>query len=390
MDIHVLRKDALSSVVASESSIKRTMTRPPELRQPGYEDQYDFSTIFYSAFRGVDGTANLIGPPLRNFQPHVFGGDMYFSDRSGARFEISARAIDVWNGWLQTILSFPAPRIDSLELHMEFGALGQYAVPLPAYRGNILRDKRVALTMIKYDPLVWVRDWAEFYARAHGTNAVLIYNNQAPSYSSDDIAHAVSDVKELETVVIVEWPYKYGPQAGTSKRWDSVFCKTGAFQHARFSLLAEAASVVNTDVDELIVHPNGLSVHDAVERAPDKYLQIGGTWACRNGEQQVLDPDINKRRHRDFIYRSNLNPRICAAKWAVVPASCPKDSQWVTHRIRSPFHEGIELHPEFCFRHFRDLNSNWKGGRANLPKKMLPDVEMQATYRQIGWLADDE
>lgn len=386
MDIHVLSESELSPFFLPDGAPRRDMPRPPEFRQPGYEDQFDFTTVFFSAFRNVTGEACLVGPSLLNFEPHVRDARLSVLDGSSVRHDIAPEQLKLRNGWCQSILTFPAPADHEVTLQMDLGVLGQHEAPLQPYLGGLFRGKRVALTMIKYDPLVWVRDWAEFYVRAHGTNAVLVYNNQAPDYTGADIAEALRTIAGLETVVVVDWPFKYGPQAAGTGHWDSVFCKTGAFQHARYALLAEAVSVVNTDVDELIIHPGLESIHEAVERSPEKHIRIGGVWASNSDSAASLEKDIRKRRHRDFTFRTRMNHAQCPPKWAVVPSSYPAESQWVTHRIRWYQFEKMPLHTEFCFRHFRNLNSSWKRERAAVPKTLTPDDDMRKVFRAIGWL----
>ncbi|WP_417451844.1 hypothetical protein [Kordiimonas sp.] len=386
MGIHLLKGADLSTVrIHQGRGIQRDMPRPPDLRQEGYKDQFDFTTLFYFAARAQDGHAHLIGPSFLNFRDHMQAGQYTVVTTGGSRTRIPANDMKWYDGQCQSGVSFPLSPKETCLLEMNLGPLGRHDVPLPGYRGGLFAGKRVAFSMIKYDQLSWVRDWAEFYARAHGSNAILIYNNQAPNYSSRDIADALSGLAEIETVMVVDWPFKYGPQAAGTGLWDSVFCKTGAFQHARHALLGEAASVVNVDIDELIVHPAQESIHVAVERADFPYLRIGGIWACRSAADPSPPECLSARRHRHFLHRSSIMPRKCAPKWALVPSACPPESQWVTHTVRNWAGLPSE-HSEFCFRHFRDLNSGWKGKRSSLPRKQFLDDEAIAIYSTIDWV----
>ena len=52
--------------------IRRAMPRPLHLRQPDYEEKFDFTTVFYDCFRSLDASwCVLIGPPLINLEPVV-------------------------------------------------------------------------------------------------------------------------------------------------------------------------------------------------------------------------------------------------------------------------------------------------------------------------------
>ena len=77
-DVNKNSRQAMKSINLSPlelhpgSPIRRTMPRPPHLRQPDYEQKFDFTTVFYDCFRSADGNwCVLLGPPLINLKSVV-------------------------------------------------------------------------------------------------------------------------------------------------------------------------------------------------------------------------------------------------------------------------------------------------------------------------------
>src|SRR4030088_1133183 len=52
--------------------LRRCPPRPPDLRQPRYEEEFDFLTALYDCFASSDGRwVVLVGPPLANLESHI-------------------------------------------------------------------------------------------------------------------------------------------------------------------------------------------------------------------------------------------------------------------------------------------------------------------------------
>lgn len=65
-------------------------------------------------------------------------------------------------------------------------------------------------------------------------------------------------------------------------------------------------------------------------------------------------------RRRLGLLRVDAN--ACPPKWTVVPRRCPEAAQWSVHRILH-WLPAMRLDADFCFRHFREITSNWKYDR---------------------------
>lgn len=381
------QQEVASLCLAPDSDILRASPRPVELRQDGYDEAFDFRTVFYDVFYMDDRkTVRLIGPPLLNFSDYI--SEQSFTALGGA---MPVRA-EIRHLKLAMCIELEFAE-DVHGLVLNAGALGKFQSTIRENCNSFFADERMVLTMIKFDPLVWVSDWAEFYVRHHGATAIVIYNNQAPDYNKVDIEAALSKVPGLKKFAVVNWAFPYGPQGGGSGMWDSAFCQSGALEHARWFYLQNARSVLNQDIDELVVCQNGASIFEVLEQSTTGYLWYSSVWTSRpvpkGGEPAILG-----RRHRDYTHYGNLFfsrqlPWIQrgGSKWGVVPEKCSPNAQWRTHEIDNMLCDKEASAPIF-YRHFRDMNTQWKAKRNTPMKAYHRDEDLLEAYRKIGWAQD--
>jgi hypothetical protein len=333
-----------------ESGLSRAAPRPEHLRQPSYDQEFDDRTIFYDLFWSPDGRQVVgIGPPLANLAEPVFP-----LLRRGLRGSIFSRLEQrnlerCWEVWIRRCRarpSFPAGIFRQSELAIQPNHL------------EIFRGKKVALTKSRDNQLVWIRDWAYFLAKAHGCNAVLFYDNASTNASPSEIQQTIASVPGIETVVVVSWPYKFGPQGIDRYTWDSDFCQYGILEHARFRFLADALAVLQVDIDEFPIPEAGKSVFDLANAA--SYIRFDSRWI-----ESVTDemPPAGPRRHRDYRYYDAVStPGRVEKKWAVVPNRCPRSAQWLVHRISHMASDG-PASAGVLLRHFKGINTNWREDR---------------------------
>jgi hypothetical protein len=149
----------------------------------------------------------------------------------------------------------------------------------------------------------------------------------------------------------------------------------GLLENARWRFLQEARSVVNNDIDELLM-TNGKSIFELVESSPKKYISYIGKWVLAPSDVEPQPPPAGEgsgARHKDFqyflipkskwkLYRF-VKQNACPTKWSVVPSACPFKAQWKTHRVA-----GMSLRPlpleTAGYRHFREINTSWKYKRS--------------------------
>ena len=108
---------------------------------------------------------------------------------------------------------------------------------------DLFRDRKVLLTLSKNNELYWIGDWVRFFARRHGCDAVLFYDNSSTKYDVSEVYETIASIPRIEVVVVVNWPYKYGPQGtdrdvGPQKSpWDLAYSQPGVLEHARHRFL---------------------------------------------------------------------------------------------------------------------------------------------------------
>lgn len=358
-------------------SLRRRPPRPEGQRQPGYEDTFDFFTLFYDVFRLPGDGVRFMGPPLFNLKANL--------EQQGSL---------CLDGEEQGHMA--ARRYGERVMHMDVSApdAERFSLSLPSlnsFEGKISESgtahfagRNVLMTMIKYDPLAWVRQWVEFHVRMHGVDSVLLYNNQAPDYQSKDIIAALDGVEGLLVAGVVEWFFPYGPGAGESGKWDSAYAQVGAMEHARWRFLQEARCMVNADVDELVFcRDDGADLINLVEQSQAGYLAFGARWATAEAGAQHALP-FDQRLMSKSCY---LNPRHTenAGKWVAVPSRLSNDIWLGVHRIEAlasdPAMEGA-----LTLRHLPEFNAGWKGKRQIGAKMSEPDPIMQRAFTRIGWL----
>jgi hypothetical protein len=345
-------KIQLSSLELDPSSpFRRAMPRPAHLRQSTYEDEFDFRTIFYDCFASADGTWRIfLGPPLLNLEPIVLPTvPNTFRCRSSSDVLLKD---NVWTSqlWLRT---------GKNQADLSPGTFRQSELTIQPNHFDLFRDRRVLLTLSKDNDLQWIRDWVLFFARKHGADAVLFYDNASTKYEISTIQETISSIHGIQATAVVHWPFKYGPQGWSGSPalpWDSNFSQYGVLEHARHRFLSLAEAVVNADVDELVITRDGTSVFDLVNKSCTGYLQYGGHWI----EGAKDSSDANGYRHSDFVYRFAVPTEITSKKWAIAPRWCPPYSFWRVHEVSG-------MQPDMSseavsHRHFRAINTGWYKG----------------------------
>ena len=341
-----------SCVIPDEIPIVRESPRPVAMRNELYSSQYDWKTLFYDVY-SCGGYTVFQGPPLFNLHKSVMDHSFFNSNK---KMVVSrSRACDIW-------VKKP---IDKIVLE---GPLGTFNIRVQPDVNHIFANKRVLLTLSKDNDLRWIIDWAQYHCRIHGAEALLFYDNASTAYSSEELQAKLSYSCPDMEVVVVSWPYKYGPQGGVSGAvngrqgpWDSDFCQTAVLQHARFRFLQNARSVLNCDIDELIVAERGNeSIFDFTEKRALGLTYFSGRWIGNRSDDSLVNAE---RRHRDFVCCDQMLKSMCPNKWCVVPKKTSRRFHtWTAHTIRG-IPKFMAHSEEFVYRHFKAISNSWKYGR---------------------------
>jgi hypothetical protein len=352
---------------------RRSPPRPPALRQPAYEEQFDFLTVFYDCFTSADQRSVIcLGPPLANLAPIV----LPVIRRGFGRWLPARIAVRESNHLAEVRI---ATRRRRAALPSE--AFVQKEIAVRPNHCDLFHGRRVLLSKTRDNELAWIRDWAHFFAAHHGCDAVLLYNNSKTGSDSGAIRDALAAVPGIAVALVIHWPFPFGPNGGPARIWDSDFCQYGALEHARHRFLAKAQAVVNADIDEFVVTSGNRSIFELASLSATGYLQYAGHWI----ENATLI-DCEPRRHMHYIYRSTA-PEVDGAtifdpelgnvpvavqpKWAVVPSRSPATAQWRVHDING-MQPDRSLSALASIRHFKAINTNWKTARWRLER---PDAQ---------------
>jgi hypothetical protein len=387
---HVIRRTNPVSLT-NFTEARRQATRRPEFRGENFERDFDSTTLFYDAVRVSNSQVALFAPPFLNLSSGVAATTFsHGTDRCLARTKRFDRHVQIW---------LDAPE-NCTSIHAA-GELGSFDFAVSRNETEIFRGRRVIFTMSKDNPIEWILDWVRFNRDVHGADAVLIYDNGSSAYDSAALSSALRSVRGLQCSVVVEWPFKYGPQGTNSwDHWDSDFCQLGAWEHARWRFLQLAKSAMNSDIDELVLPQGNRSVFEAAENSWFGLVRYRGRWiigiddGCpgvsmtappRHTDFSILMPPLYQRSR--FLIRRDANQ--CPAKWTVVPSRCPAHAQWHVHSIFSWWASHLWTY-EFSFRHFREIGSNWKYQRVNRvaldPSIHVADSQLQKVFRRVDWL----
>jgi hypothetical protein len=366
--------------------LRRQSPRPHALRQPDFDDRFDFDTLFYDVFRHPDNDKVLmIGPALYNLAS-LFRGITIVAKPSNTncafrRFDmdrLSRVEIDAPAGTSEIVLKTE---------------VGELSARVSAPQTDNYKSLRVLCTISKNNDLTWICDWARYNRDIHGAQAILLYDNASTNYDLNELIGRLGDVGGLAFVGVVPFPFRFGPPGlGLRNSWDSNFLQIGSLEHARWRFLLDARSFLNTDVDELVVSRNGKSVFEAAER--HGLARFYGVWVPNiraNGFDKAMPA-----RHNEFttveapVYSLSLPPykNLCQPKWAVVPRAVPPLGHMTHHRIKNWWRSQI-WNPQFSFRHFRGLSTGWKYKRDTSETfdsaKHRPDEKLKAAFSRVDW-----
>ena len=381
------------AVLDATKGVRREPVRPRNYQNADFLAQFDFETLFFDSFFGNSGNhLILVGPPLLNLASLAEKMEM-IALPSGQRCPFRIKNMDRHS---QVWVTVSYPTIEFL-VRTE---VGEFQIVPRDNHSNLFHDRRVLLTLSKNNRLEWIQDWLRYNRDVHGANAVLLYDNSSTRYSAEELLSALVEVSGFDPICVVMWPFKYGPQGLDSTRfWDSDFCQFGVLEHARWRFLQEARSVLNSDIDELVVSSNGSGIFETVERSWSGVMRFHGVWVYGFLNQTQLGSEQEPLRYTSFDHYLRPPPKRkcriipifrgeCPAKWAAVPRRCPANAQWTAHSINN-WRGARGVTGTFCYRHFKEINDHWKydrSGRENFdPARFVYDRAMVSNFGHVNW-----
>ncbi|WP_395396953.1 hypothetical protein WBP07_30270 [Novosphingobium sp. BL-8A] len=349
---------ALSTVTLSRADgPSRESPRPIAERQPGYDEGFDWHTLFYDVYR-VGPDIVFQGPPLFNLLPLLqqekpFRGKFRWPFAKARHVSRDKRG-EIWLRSTEDVIVLDGP-------------LGQHQIAVQPNLSSLFAGRRVITTLSKDNDLRWIADWIRYYVAVHGAEGVLFYDNASSAYTTDELRRTLQSAFPDIPIAVVAWNFPYGPGGGIDESgrmlpWDSDYCQVGSLQHARFRFLTTARSVLNVDIDEMVIGTGTRSVFEAAEATRDGFIKFAGRWISAATHAPITWQD---RCHRDFVLQDPELDEVCPPKWAIVPDLAHRHGHtWGVHNLfGSP--ANLKLTNEFLYRHMRAISTNWKEPRAH-------------------------
>lgn len=339
-------------VLGDATAIRRDRVRPEKWQDSTYGEKYDDRTVFYDLIRSGDEIV-AIGPPLLNLEAELTRGAVSLAGHAPKEVKTTALERSQITRFLFDGIASDSP-VFTFKLQEDKEALE--VVP-STEMNHLFRGKRVLMTLQKDEELEWIIDWATYYSNVHGCDAVLLYDNGSSKYQLSDLQRGLSSIPGIDRVVVVDWPFKYGPQGGAwvgnDAAWDSDFCQIGALQNARIKFLRDCEGFLNVDVDELVVSNGTTALFEFLAESPDGVVGFEGHWVAN--APIGLSPG-QKPRHFNF-FQVEGNGKACSSKWLGTPGRWPDQAHPTAHYVRNA---QAEQSPEFYLAHFKGINSAWK------------------------------
>jgi hypothetical protein len=213
----------------------------------------------------------------------------------------------------------------------------------------------------KDNDLAWIREWAMFHAKMHGTDAVVLFDNGSTRYAPEEVQATLEEVPGIAFAGVPSWPYSFGPfdPAVKANPYWARFLQIASMTVALRRYGESAFGLLDCDIDELAGTTTGRSIYDMAKDSQGGIVAFGGRWIETTGDG---------KRHRDFTQRLADKRKAVSRprKWALDPAR-----KWVRKLSVHPYWHWIEgrpmfsksMPPEAFYWHFRGINTNWKSER---------------------------
>ena len=207
--------------------------------------EYDSRTIFYDVFRCDDDRKVVaIGPPPVNLRNELEKLGITCGGRTIPHRKREYRRLCV----LELTCDQTVNTGKNLPLRFSFPSFDvEVEVPPPPLSSSAEASHLGLMTLQRNNPLPWILDWCRWHHRLHGVSRFVLYDNA--SDNRDDLAAALAQMGEAVDIVLVDWPFPYGPV----RIHRNSFCQTGAQNHYLLRFGSADAWCLNLDIDECLV-----------------------------------------------------------------------------------------------------------------------------------------
>ncbi|WP_404400288.1 hypothetical protein [Pelagibacterium halotolerans] len=355
----IIEIESSAAFLPEDGPLRRSPRAPRRKRPEAFWAAFEDRALVYDCFWSANGNEIvLVCPPPCTLAPQ-WEAARFAAQPSGQalepRFYISRSTMTIALG------NAPA-HTESVILN--FGE-GTFHLPVRPNLADTFANRRVMFTMNKDNDLEWMTLWADWHAKLHGVDAIIVFDNASTSYAPGTVAETLAAVPGIKTVAVPSWPYRYGPvdPAVLFHPYWANFLQVASFRVTVSRLAPRAAGILNCDIDELVGIGLDGDAFAALAKGHDGLATLKGTWV----ETAVAPKDADCPHHLRYRYRNaNRLKSICANKWIISP-----QAPWAQNFAYTPMMHRIyglskainKRAPSLPFFHFKAINTNWKEER---------------------------
>lgn len=336
----------LSGVRLPRKGPRRRDVRPPHRQTPNYLSHYDVRTLFYDCvYQAEPQRFTLTCPRLLNLWPVLRDGlrDEHGPLRGRLRRRQWLRCEQIeWQGTYRPYLM------------IDYGGIREH-FPVRQSLAPFFAGRNALVAVNKNNALHWIADWARYHQRAHGADAVVLFDNASTAYTLEAIRTTLEGIPGLTVVAVIASNYPYGP-FDPSGRFDISprFFQTSMLNIARRDMLSAARAVLSCDIDELVLPLAGSNVFDRTRQSVLGVTSFPGFWAYPEPHQDGPQP------HEAHVFVKPGRP-FGKTKWCVAPDRFYGRFGWSVHRF-GPFFP-LSRQRDITFMHCRATSTSWKKDR---------------------------
>lgn len=372
--------DAGSSAAPLPAGTRRQPRVPQRQRPQSFLDAFDATGMVYDCFWHTDGRrVLLVGPPPVNLV-----ADYYLARFTAlpSQNAVTRRFHSSLSVMITELIDVPA---GSTAIVVKFGK-ESFELPIRANASPQLNGAKILFGMNWNNDLAWIREWASFHQRLHGTDTVILYDNGSTAYAADEVAETLRSIPGLAHVAVPVWPQPFGrtdPAVRLNPYW-AHFPQIASMSAVLRRYGMEARGLLNADIDELVEAPQGRSIYDIAASLKHGLAVFRGRWV----EAVPLSEPAVDHRGYGLVQRDPRRARSRPNKWALDPKR-----PWVANLKVHPYWHWIAERPMFSkvspdgalYWHFRGINTNWKRSPEPLPREALvPDAELAAAFARAA------
>jgi hypothetical protein len=326
-------------VLEDDSPYWRKPTRPEKLQDNLFRKQFDYQTIIYDCFYSADKKyAICICPPFNNLEPYIRSMRITAVTPDDRKYLCSKPDIIQLKNCAELWIELPNNISDILCFETK---MGNIIIRIGENLCHLCRNKKVIFTKQKNNEISVIVDWINCNIALHSIEAVILFDNGSDKYSIQTLANTINSQTNIETLIICEWEYTFGPTGGISRPrllpftkhknipYDSTFLQHGILQCCYWRFLQDAKAVIQCDIDEILITEDGENIFDKLLHS-DTGVLYAEDIRLKKISNKFYDDNIDKN---IYFYLPVQIRRTPATKYVFIPARINRGCQLNVHEI---------------------------------------------------------